>query len=89
MSPAYLQPGVNGEGPRGRVHAGHVLTVVDVLQGQFVPVVPAQNISFRWVPPLPQHCPVPRGSPGPQLSITEWHPCQQPPTSAHGPYAAG
>lgn len=52
MSPVYLQPGINGEGPSGRVHAGHVLTVVDVLQGQFAPIVPAWNrdVSFGWVP---------------------------------------
>lgn len=73
MSPVYLQPGVNGEGPRGWVHAGHVLTVVDVLQGQFVPVVPAWNrdIAFRRVSPAPQHCPVPMDRPSHQMSITE------------------
>ena len=34
-----LQPRADGEAARGGVHAGHVLTVVDVLQCQFVPGV--------------------------------------------------
>lgn len=39
--PADLEPGVDGEGARRGVHAGHVLTVVYILQCQLLPVIPA------------------------------------------------
>ena len=38
---AYLKSGVDGEGPRSGVHARHILTVVDVPQGELLPVIPA------------------------------------------------
>lgn len=37
---AYLQPGVDGEGPSCGIHAGHVLRVVDLFQRQLLSVVP-------------------------------------------------
>lgn len=37
---ADLQSGVNGEATSSRVHAGHILGVVDLLQGQLGAVVP-------------------------------------------------
>ena len=38
-----LQAGVDGEAPSRGVHAGHVLHVADLLQGELVPVVPGRS----------------------------------------------
>ena len=38
-----LQAGVDGEAPGRGVHAGHVLHVADLLQGELVPVVPGRR----------------------------------------------
>lgn len=40
---AYLKSGVNGEGPRSRVHASHILAVVHILQCQFLPIIPVSG----------------------------------------------
>lgn len=37
---AYLQAGVDGEGAGSRVHAGHVLRLVNLLEGKLDTVVP-------------------------------------------------
>lgn len=39
-----LQSRIDREAARGRVHARHVLTVVDVFQRQFGPVVPVSVV---------------------------------------------
>ena len=41
----HLQTRVDGEGTGCGVHAGHVLRVVDVLQGQFGSVVPVTVVN--------------------------------------------
>ena len=35
-----LKPGVNGETASSRVHAGHILDVVDLFEGHLLSVVP-------------------------------------------------
>ena len=45
--PPYLKPGVDGEAARGGVHAGNILDVHDLLQGQFVSIIPGTVRSRR------------------------------------------
>jgi len=41
-----LETGIYGETPRGRVHTGHVLGVVDLLEGELVTVVPVAIVEM-------------------------------------------